>query len=460
MLYIYKIKKNIKLAKLSLLWVGPIILLLSSLAIAMSNLSVKNQGAKVPVSANIFPVETMPIKPVESYQESRTYTGEIVARRSSELGFERSGQLVFIAVDEGDRVNTGTPLGRLDTSSLEAERHQLLAQRSQAIAQLQELQAGPRTETIAAARATVREIGEQLELARTKRSRREWLYGQGAISREQLDEVSFESTTLTARLDEAKSKLDELLAGTRSEQVAAQTAAVKQLDARIASIEIDLAKSTIKAPFAGTISKRLVDEGTVVSTGQSILRLVENTGLEARIGVPVAAAAKLKLGSKQQLQVGQKIYEATVSSLQPELDSSTRTMSVVLTLEQSAAAAVTPGQLARLELVETIPTSGYWLPTTVLVQGTRGLWSCYVIAEEQKQQEDRESTPASSLSTPNSTFRVERRDVEILHTESDASGKGEALRVMVRGMLQPGDRVIVGGTHRIVPGQLVRPTKH
>jgi len=27
-------------------------------------------------------------------------------------------------------------------------------------------------------------------------------------------------------------------------------------------------------------------------------------------------------------------------------------------------------------------------------------------------------------------------------------------------MLQPGDRVIVGGTHRIVPGQLVRPAKH
>jgi len=82
------------------------------------------------------------------------------------------------------------------------------------------------------------------------------------------------------------------------------------------------------------------------------------------------------------------------------------------------------------------------------------------MAEEQKQQENRESAPVSSLSTPNSTFRVERRDVEILHTESDTSGKGKALRVLVRGMLQPGDRVIVGGTHRIVPGQLVRPAKH
>jgi RND family efflux transporter MFP subunit len=459
MLYVYQLKKHFKLTKPKLSWFVAL-LLLSSFTIGLNRLLGQEPEAKAPAPVSILPVETIQATPAESYQIPRTYTGEIVARRSSELGFERSGQLVFIAVDEGDRVNTGTPLGRLDTSSLEAERHQLLAERSQAVAQLQELKVGPRTETIAAARAAVREIGEQLELARTKRSRREWLYGQGAISREQLDEVSFESTTLTARLDEAKSKLDELLAGTRSEQIAAQTAAVKQLDAKIASIEIDLAKSTIKTPFAGTISKRLVDEGTVVSTGQSILRLVENAGLEARIGVPVAAAAKLKPGSKQQLRVGQKIYEARVSSVQPELDSSTRTLSVVLTLEQSVAAAVTPGQLARLELSETIPTSGYWLPTTVLVRGTRGLWSCYVMAQEQKQQGNRDSTPVSSLSTSDSTFRVERRDVEILHTESDASGKGKALRVLVRGMLQPGDRVIVGGTHRIVPGQLVRPAKH
>lgn len=449
MLYIYEITKHFKLKRQRLLWVGSI-LLLSSLAIIMSNLSVKKQDAKAPVAAKISPVETMQIKPVAFYEESRAYTGQIVARRSSELGFERSGQLVFVAVDDGDRVKTGTPLARLDTSNLQTERHRLLAQKAQAVAQLQELKAGPRIDKIAAARASVRQINEQLELARKKRSRRQALYAQGAISREQLDEVAFEASGLTARLDEATSNLKELLAGTRSEQIAAQTASVKQLDASIASIEINIAKSTIKAPFAGTISKRMVDEGTVVSSGQSILRLVESAGLEARIGVPVTAASKLKPGSKQQLRVGQKTYEARVSSVQPELDSSTRTLSVVLTLDESEKAAVMPGQLARLELVETIPTSGYWLPTTVLVRGTRGLWSSYVIAKEQS---------PSDLSTPDSTFRVERRDVEILHTETDVSDKGKAVRVLVRGTLQPGDQVIVNGTHRIVPGQLVRPVQ-
>ena len=237
----------------------------------------------------------------------------------------------------------------------------------------------------------------------------------------------------------AQSNLDELLAGTRAERIEGQTALVEQLDASLANLEVNVAKSTIKAPFTGRISARRVDEGTVVSAGQSVLRLVEDEVPEVRIGIPVQTAAKLQPGSRQSVRVGKKTYTAFVSSLLPELNEATRTVTVVLLLNASAVAKVTPGQTARLELTETIPTSGYQLPTTALVPGVRGLWSTYVLAE------NGESGPADETKT----FRVERRDVEIMHTQSE--------QVLVRGTLQPNDRVIVNGTHRIVPGQLVRP---
>ena len=118
-------------------------------------------------------------------------------------------------------------------------------------------------------------------------------------------------------------------------------------------------------------------------------------------------------------------------------------MTVVLTLDKSAAREVSSGQVARLELAETIFTSGYWLPTTALVRGGRGLWSCYVTGEPA----ELESLPTNM----NQPFRVERRDVEVLHTESD--------RALVRGTLQPNDQVIVNGTHRLVLGQLVVKAK-
>ncbi len=391
---------------------------------------------------SILPVETIRVNPVDSYQRSRFYTGSAVARDTSQLGFERSGQLVRINVDEGDQVTTGTPLAYLDISNLKAQQQELLAQRAQAVAQLQEMQAGPRSETIAAAQASVRNLQSQLELAEKKRSRRESLLQQGAISREQLDEATSETSVLQARLDEAQSQLDELQAGTRPERIEAQAASIKQLDASLDNLEVELEKSILKAPFAGTVSARKVDEGTVISPGQSVMSLVGDE-IEVRIGMPVSTAESIQLGSTWPLQIGAKTYQARVSAILPVLDSSTRTVTVVLTLDNLVTKEVSPGQIARLKLVELIPTSGYWLPTTALVQGGRGLWSCYVLGEPAQLE--------SIASEATNIFHIQRRDVEILQTESD--------RVLVRGTLQAGDEVIVNGTHRLVPGQLVRPIR-
>lgn len=407
----------------------------------LANQSDPQLGIKSPHLGSILPVETISVSPVDSYQMSRSFTGSIVARSTSQLGFERSGKLIRIDVNEGDRVQTNTPLAYLDTDNLKAQQQELLAQRNQAIAKLEEMQAGPRSETIASAEASVRNISSQLELAETKRSRRETLYQQGAISREQLDEAASETNVLQASLDRAKSELNELLAGTRAERLRAQEAAVEQLDARLTNLNIELQRSMLKAPFDGTVSVRKVDEGTVVSPGQTVLSLVENR-IEARIGVPISAAERIQLGTIQSLQVGQNTYQAEVSSILPVLDSNTRTLTMVLTLDESANNQVSPGQIARLEITELIPTEGYWLPTTALVQRGRGLWSCYVLGQ-----------PAQLNTTfdPTNTFHIERRDVEILKTESD--------RVLVRGTLQSGDRVIANGTHRLVPEQLVYPSE-
>ena len=104
---------------------------------------------------------------------SRIYTGVVTANRFSELGFERSGKLIRMLVNEGDRVNAGTSLAHLNTATLKAQERELLAERAQAIAQLKEMQAGHRAETIAAARARVKDLEAQKELVHKKFHRRQ-----------------------------------------------------------------------------------------------------------------------------------------------------------------------------------------------------------------------------------------------------------------------------------------------
>jgi len=249
----------------------------------------------------VLPVETIAVSTVSSYKVSRTYTGEIAALQASELGFERSGQIVEVLVDEGEAVPPGAPLARLDIRNLQVQRQQLVAERARANAQLQELQVGARSEDIDAAAAAVRDAEQQLSLQAVQRSRRESLYAEGAISREELDEVSFTEGALQARLDQARSSLAELQNGTRPEQVAAQIALVQQLDARIAEVDVNIAKSTLSAPFAGVIASQQADEGMVVGAGQSVLRLLERGTPEVRVGMPVDAASQLSVGDEKPL---------------------------------------------------------------------------------------------------------------------------------------------------------------
>jgi RND family efflux transporter MFP subunit len=416
-------------------WVVPLVLAsgLGVGVVSLINSNRANGGSNL--SVNVLPVQTKRVEAVSSYTVNRTYTGTIAAQRSSELGFERAGQLINVAVEEGDRVTAGRVIATLDTRTLTAERRRLQAQRAQAVAQLKELQVGPRAEDIAGAQASVRDLQQQLELSRIKRMRRESLFNEGAISREQLDESAFAAGSLEGRLGTAQSRLDELQAGTRNEQLEAQRAVVEQLEAQIASLDIELSKSILRVPFTGRVALRRLDEGAVVSPGQAIVRLVEDSLLEVRVGVPAKSATRLQIGSSKTIRIGTQTYPATVVSLLPELDTATRTMTVLLHIK--ADTTIAPNQTVRLELPETIRATGYWLPTTALIPGARGLWSAYVLTTDA-------TGEANSLT-------VERRDMEVLYTEGD--------RVLVRGAIAPGDAVITSGSHRIVPGQPVRPTE-
>lgn len=383
------------------------------------------------IASKALPVRTLVVNPVTNHQESRRYTGNIVVKRTSDIGFEQSGTLVSLFVEEGQQITKGSLIAILDTKNLQVQKRETLAKRAQALAQLRELQIGPRPQTIASSRAKVRDLQEQLVLAEAKFRRRQDLFKDGAISSEQLEVVRTDVKAQKARIDEAQSQVDELLAGTRPEQIALQNSVIDQYNAQIERIELDIQKSELKAPYSGTIAQKNVNIGTVITSGQAIVRLVEDNSLEARIGIPADTANQLSIGSKHSLKIGEKLITGKVTSMLPVVDSTTRTVTVIFKLNQTRG--IRSGQIVSVQLSNSIPLSGYWLPADALVKGTRGLWSCYVLGE----------------ADPNNSgiFSIKRKDVEVLSIEGD--------RLLVRGTLTPGDQVIIEGTHRIVPGQMV-----
>jgi RND family efflux transporter MFP subunit len=392
-------------------------------------------GEKADAEAEVIiqPVETVILETACDVTQSRTYTGIITAKRSAELGFERPARLTAVHFDDGDIVEAGQPIATLDTRRLRTKRREIVARHQAAVAVLAELTAGPRKETIEAARAQVADLQSQLELRNRTYRRTQKLRKQNAATDQDIDtsELSLQSTE--ARLNASQKQLDELEAGTRKEQITAQQANVDQLVATMEDIDIELDNSILKAPFSGQIADRYLDEGTVVSPGQAVVRIVERQTLEARIGLPLHTVQTLSIGDPIELACNDANCTGTLVRKLPEIDIATRTQTVVISIDQQTAPMLVPGQVVQTSVTQPVDKQGFLLPTAALLPGVRGLWSVFGVIQQ------------------NGKEVIQRRHVEILHTSGD--------QVLIRGTVKSGDRVVISGVQRLVSGQQVRAVK-
>jgi RND family efflux transporter MFP subunit len=306
----------------------------------------------------------------------------------------------------------------------------LQAQRAEAQAKLDELLAGPRVEAIRAQKSRVAELAAQASRLESQQKRRARLREQRVISEEEFEETIFDLQATQARWQAAEHLLTELQAGTRAEQIDAQRAVVKQLDAGMAQVEIELRDSTLTAPFTGWVTQRLVDEGVIVSAGQSVLQLVEAEPWEVWLGIPPELSSQVSPGMACDVYIGENVYPACVRRLLAQLDSNTRTRTVILTLAEDTDQRVVPGQLARVQIAQRVDATGYWIPLSSLTRGTGGLWALLV------------ANPIED-----SRHKIERQLVEVLHTDED--------QAFVRGAIEPTDFVVSRGTHRLALDQIV-----
>ncbi len=365
------------------------------------------------------------------------YRGQVTPARSSELAFRRSGIIRRIFVQAGDRVTAGQRLAELDDLDLRAQLASADAQRDQAAASLMEAQRGPRYQTIATAKADVDRLDSLLQQATANLQRQRTLHAQNASPKQALDDATFAVSTAQAALQAERQRLLELEEGTRTEQIDGARANFKAAEAArdLAKVQFDFAE--VVAPFDGHVSRRFLDEGTIVQPGERVLKVIEDGRLETRLGLPPDRAAELTLDQEVALVIAEHQYQGRVIRREPDLDPATQTQAVEIAILPTAAFAPVPGQMAVLRLVRnTAPDEeAFWIPSTALVHGFRGLWAIYRL----------QATDKPPLAT------VARSDVRVLETDGDW--------VLVKGRLQSGEQIVATGVHRVGVGMQVRPSQ-
>ncbi len=371
---------------------------------------------------------------------ARSFTGTLVARRASELGFKRIGRIESLHADQGDRIDSGQVLATLDTALLESEVAILEAQREAARAKLAELVAGPRTQTIAAARSQLTELRSVRDQLRSTFDRRARLANSDAISVQDIDDARHQLAAAEAKIEAQQHAIAELEEGTRREQIDAQQAEIARLDASIKNVMVQIQESSLLAPYDAVVSRRFVDEGAIVQPGVTLFKIIELAPYEAWVGVPPEVGATLDTARAYSLTVHERVIPAKLRALLPELDPTTRTQTAIFELDPRKVSTVSSpsplvgavGEIVNLNLVQTIEQSGFWLPMSALTRGVKGLWSVYVVVEKEGDQGE---------------LVVQRNDVEIVQIDSN--------RVLINGTVKSGDRVVVSGVQKLSPGQEV-----
>lgn len=239
--------------------------------------------------------------------------------REVDLGFRVGGRLDGVAFEEGDAVEHGAVVARLDPVPLQDELAAARAEAAMARADLDRLRTGSRPEEVQQAEATVAEREATLRTARLTFERREKLRTSGAISAQEIDEAEASLGEAEARLASAREALSLAREGFRSEEVAAGEAALAAAEARVASALTRLDDAVLRAPSSGTVLSRVREPGAILSSGQTVITLSVDDPVWVRAYVPETALGEVWPGRKVSVTTDSRVepYEGQIGFVSP-----------------------------------------------------------------------------------------------------------------------------------------------
>jgi HlyD family secretion protein len=224
-------------------------------------------------------------------------------RERVELVAEVAEPIVELAVREGDHVHEGDVLLRLDPARIDAQRARARAEREATVARLALADEGPRAEAILRARAELAAAASRAQAAAADVDRARALSRVQFLSPAELDRLAARAGETRAQQRAADAGLAELLAGSRSAELAAAHAAVAAADAVLAELDLRAARVTVRAPVAGVVDALPFRRGEQPPAGATVAVLLADGRTFARVHVPAAVRRGLAAGAAASIHV-------------------------------------------------------------------------------------------------------------------------------------------------------------
>lgn len=261
---------------------------------------------------------------IETITEFYESVGTVRPKTETRVESQVMGKVLEIAVRSGAQVAKGQVLVRLDSREYEARLEQAVQALSSAKSRRQQMeQAGM------AAKAE----RDRAEAAFTRT--RTYLEAKAATLQD-MEQAEATFRQAGARLEQAEKAVMEADAG------------IKQAAKAMEEARIALSHTTIKAPDAGEVVRRLAEPGDLATPGKPLLLLQTRGKLRLEALVPESLIRRIRLGSALDLKIDalERVISGTVEEVVPSADPMTRTILVKAALPEDHE--LFPGMFGRL----------------------------------------------------------------------------------------------------------------
>lgn len=271
-------------------------------------------------------------KPPENEIRASGHVEATDVRLAPEVG----GRIVLLSIKEGDRVDAGATVLRLDSRDHELAVQRAKADQSQAEAQLRLLQAGSRREDVRQSEAQAQAVRDELaatraelEAAEADLQRFEALLQANAGSRKQRDDAATRRNVARERVRATESQVraaeetvGRLKAGARPQEIEAARARVAAAAAQVAASQEAVDDTSLVAPVTGIVTEKLVELGEMIAPRAPVAVITDLSAVWADVFVPEPTVPRIKLGQQAMVftDAGGNGLAGTVTYISPKAE--------------------------------------------------------------------------------------------------------------------------------------------
>lgn len=220
-----------------------------------------------------------------------------------ELNARNNGTIYRLPIEEGQYVKAGQLVAELSREDLLAQQEKAAMTLKASEAQLNDLQAGSRSQEIAQARIGVDSAQDAFNQAESDLNRTTQLKESGAISADNWEKYKLARDNAARQLDIAKSRLSLLEEGSRSQTIAAAAANAESARAALKAAKSAVSDLQVYAPHAGTIISKNFETGEYVPATAPLATMADLSELWIKVYISTDDLPRLKLGQKVSITV-------------------------------------------------------------------------------------------------------------------------------------------------------------